>query len=323
MLSDMPEEEEEDEIAADQGMSTDNVAAAEAVMAAEKITPERFIVDWPLFVKANVESFYPPEKISFHCSGTCNKERTWDRSYASATLAQGVSDPAIESVEYHCHHCNKERLTVVYRRMEYEERVVHPRSTGISRMPPPPPTKRRVAVKFMKVGQYPQPSVAIPKGLEKGLGEDGVSLYKKALVCRNNGYGLAAAVYMRRVVEDKTNELIEVAAELAESYEVDKETIIAIRAAADSTKYTRYEDKLRIASSVFPNTLKVGSINPLQTLYGLVSEAIHGKSEAECVDIADRTKDVFEYVFTNLRAQIAERNAFIDKVKGLNSMKGQ
>ena len=40
-------------------------------------------------------------------------------------------------------------------------------------------------------------------------------------MCRNNGYGLGAAVYVRRVVEDKTNELIEVVAQLAEAQALD------------------------------------------------------------------------------------------------------
>jgi hypothetical protein len=63
----------------------------------------------------------------------------------------------------------------------------------------------------MKIGQYPAPTVYVPKGLEANLGKDATALYRKALMVRNMGYGLAAVGYMRRVVEDKTNELIEVA----------------------------------------------------------------------------------------------------------------
>jgi hypothetical protein len=40
-------------------------------------------------------------------------------------------------------------------------------------------------------------------------------LYRNALICRNRGMGLAAVAYMRRLVEDKTNELISVAADYA------------------------------------------------------------------------------------------------------------
>jgi len=130
---------------------------------------------------------------------------------------------------------------------------------------------------------------------------------------------LAAATYIRRVIEDKTNELIELAAKVAESHQLDPAFVAAIRKAADSMVYTRFEDKLQYASTVFPETLVVGSYNPLATLYSLVSKGIHGLSEAECIAIADDTVAVFEYVFAKLRSEMTERNKFVERVKRLSS----
>jgi hypothetical protein len=132
------------------------------------------------------------------------------------------------------------------------------------------------------------------------------------------GYGLAAVGYMRRVVEDKTNELIEVAAEFAEANNVDAATVAEIRAALDPNKYTPYEKKLEIAASVFPASLKAGDINPLQVLFQQVSKGLHGLSEEECVNTADEIKLVFEYVFENLRAQVTSRKAFVTQLKKIS-----
>jgi hypothetical protein len=175
-----------------------------------------------------------------------------------------------------------------------------------------------VVTQVMKVGQSPAPSVVLPKDLGRNLGEDASQFYRRSLVCRNNGFGLAAATYIRRVVEDKTNELIELAAEVAESHQLDEVTVAGIRKAADSTVYTRFEDKLQYASTVFPDTLLVGSYNPLATLYSLVSKGIHGLSEEECIAIADDTSAVFEYVFAKLRADMTQRNKFVERMKRLN-----
>ncbi len=153
--------------------------------------------------------------------------------------------------------------------------------------------------------------------MEKNLGKDSAGLYKKSLICRNIGYGLAAAGYIRRVVEDKTNELIEVVAKLAEVNGVEAKKVEEIRAAAKSADYTPYEKKLEIASAVFPESLKVGGKNPLFSLFKLVSEGIHGKSEAECIKVAENTDAVFQYVFTNLKAETEIRRAFIEKMKEL------
>lgn len=284
---------------------------------AEKFTSaEDFLTKSPLYVLVRVDGFSPPQQISFECSGKCGKETTWFRVYDKTLGDEGnAPDTALKSVGYMCFKCRDSQLTVIYRIMEWERRMVANRSTG-SRLPGIP-SSVDVTIALLKVGQYPQPSIEIPKGLEKNLGKDAATLYRKSLVCRNNGYGLGAAVYVRRVVEDKTNELIEVVAQLADSHGVDHEAVARIRATGNSTEYTPYEDKLKIASTVFPDSLKVGSINPLQVLYKLVSEGIHGLSEEKCIEIADETTAVFEYVFSNLRAQSLERRAFIERIKKL------
>jgi hypothetical protein len=49
-------------------------------------------------------------------------------------------------------------------------------------------------------------SIEVPKGLENEHGEEGISL--KGLINRNEGFGLGILTRIRKVVEDKTNELI-------------------------------------------------------------------------------------------------------------------
>jgi hypothetical protein len=152
----------------------------------------------------------------------------------------------------------------------------------------------------------------VPRALSNNIGEDATALYKKGLVCRNNGFGLGAVTYIRRVVEDKMNELIEVAAELAESHQVDAEIVKQMRAA--KTERTTYDQKLKLAATVLPASLHIEGVNPLSTLYGLVSEGVHGLTEAECLAVADETTSVFEYIFTNLKATTEARHDFVEKV---------
>jgi hypothetical protein len=281
---------------------------------------EDFLTKSPLYVLTRVDEFYPPAQISFECEGICEKETTWYRTYDPVVPGreQGsdkVPDFSIMCVAYKCFRCAKTSLIVVYREMKFEERA----TTTTFRPPLAPPSKRRVLTGVMKLGQYPEPTIGIPKGLEKNLGKNASALYRKALVCRNHGFGLGAVGYMRRVVEDKTNELIEIAAQHAESHGVANETVANMRAAADPAKYTTYERKLEFVATVFPDSLKVGSINPLQLLYKLVSTGLHGLSEAECIGIADEIRTVFEYVFENLSTRIADQKVFVEKVKELNA----
>lgn len=285
----------------------------------KKMTAEDFITKAPLFVVENVDGFYPPDQISFECDGDCAKETTWNQVYQPSELNKETPDSSVQSVAYRCFLCKKQYLTVIYKEMQREKRYQqHGVGSGLSKQPVPPPSVYNVVVGVMKVGQYPPPVVSLPTALSKNLGPDAAALYRKGLQCRNYGFGLAAVGYFRRVVEDKTNELIEVAAKLAESHNVDVGTIAKMRAATNLTQYTPYEDKLRIAATVFPDSLKVDGMNPLKLLFGLVSKGLHSLSEAECIEIADETTDVFDFIFTNLRAQVDDRKAFATKVKKLS-----
>jgi hypothetical protein len=274
--------------------------------AKKPITPEEFITRWPLYSPAHVEGFYPPTRVSFHCDGKCAKETTWlrmaDPEYESLSAAQD----GFKWVWYLCGLCNRNYLLVVYRESEHQKRQIK-RATGL------PPTTTTIVTKVQKIGQYPALSIDVSKGLEKNLGQNAISLYKKGLINRNSGYGLGAVTYIRRVVEDKTDELIEVAAQLAESHNVDALIVKRIRAAA--TERTTYDMKLKIAATVLPDALIIDGVNPLAQLYSLVSEGVHELTEEQCIAVADETTSVFEFIFTNLRATIKARHDFVDKVK--------
>ena len=289
----------------------------------QQFTPEGFITKAPLFTVARIEQFTPPGRISFECYGVCKKETTWLRLYDTIGLAEKAPDDNIRSVAYECTLCTKCHLTVVYRREWFENREVKEASTGAKHlgnpnMPQHMPITRSVLVGVMKIGQHPAPTVTLPKGLEKGLGQDAAGLYRKSLICRNNGFGLAAAIYIRRVVEDKTNELIEVAAKNAEVHGVDPLSVKTMRDALDPEKYTTYDKKLEYASTVFPRSLMVGGYNPLKTLFGLVSKGVHDLDEAACIAIADDTAEVFDHVFTRLKADLDSQKSFIEKMKKLS-----
>jgi hypothetical protein len=118
--------------------------------------------------------------------------------------------------------------------------------------------------------------------------------------------------YMRRVVEEKTEELIDVVVELARTYGVDSKIISSLEQAK---KQVRYEDKLKVASELIPSALRPGDVNPLGQLYTHLSIGLHGKTDDECVAIFDDLKDDFEYIFRNLHVEAKERREFVERVQ--------
>jgi hypothetical protein len=82
-----------------------------------------------------------------------------------------------------------------------------------------------------------------------------------------------------------------------------------------ATQRTTYDQKLKIAATVLPDSLIVEGVNPLAELYGLVSEGVHDLTEEQCIAVADETTSAFEFIFTNLRATTKARHDFVDKVR--------
>jgi hypothetical protein len=76
-----------------------------------------------------------------------------------------------------------------------------------------------------------------------------------------------------------------------------------------------FDQRLQLASEAIPSALKPDAANPLAALYGLLSEGLHAQTEEECIRIVDEIRDVFEYVFARLRAEIEDRNSVMSKVK--------
>jgi hypothetical protein len=123
---------------------------------------------------------------------------------------------------------------------------------------------------------------------------------------------------MRRVIEEKTDELIDVVVELAKTYNVDANVLKGL---SDAKAQVQYEEKLHVASEVIPEALRPGGVNPLGQLYKHLSIGVHGKTDEECIAIFDDLKADFEYVFRNLQIEGKERAKFAERVKSRTSTK--
>jgi hypothetical protein len=240
---------------------------------------------YPLYRSYKFTKWFRPETISLNCP-VCRKETTW------SFLADLTSASSFYFLHYKCHKCSNS--AVYYLLSDLPEGMT-------------------------KIGEFPQLLAKVSRSIEKRLGTSAI-FYRKALTSRNEGFGIAAVAYFRRVIEDKTNELIDVVADAAEAHSVSTAEVEKIRAAKSAKVY---EDKLRIAAQAIPAVLKPDGANPLQALYDILSVGIHTQSEEECLQIADDTRDIFDYLFDRLRTEIEDRTAFVAKIKGIVGKRSQ
>lgn len=142
----------------------------------------------------------------------------------------------------------------------------------------------------MKVGQWPPLEERVPDTLKKVLDKEDLSFYKNALRMRNYNLGTAAVAYLRRVVENKINDVLDVLAEAAQEHSFAAEELKKIKEAKRSF---RFDDKIDYAANLLPPHLRPeGKANPIDVLHDLTSDGLHSKSEEECIDVFDKVRKV-------------------------------
>lgn len=165
-----------------------------------------------------------------------------------------------------------------------------------------------------KIGQHPPLRIQPSAEMRNFLGEEHTDLYKKALVSLSQGYGLGALAYMRRVVEDKAREILELVSSLLEAEGADAEEVERIAIIAGGRVA---QDILNEAATIFPDHLRPGGENPMAAIYDSASVAIHGLDESECVSRAKVIVKSMEYAIPVIMRQLEARRDYLESLRRL------
>jgi hypothetical protein len=159
---------------------------------------------------------------------------------------------------------------------------------------------------IMKCGQSPEIESKITQDLLNSISKQDAELLKKAIRARDFNFGLASVAYLRRVVENQIEPLIE---KLLLDKKVSTERF---KAKVKKAKADRgFRKILELAGGILPDYLKPnGGQNPLVHLYRLASEGLHNLPEDECIEIFDESLVVFTFVFSELTRHEKEVKTF-------------
>jgi hypothetical protein len=175
--------------------------------------------------------------------------------------------------------------------------------------------ERTAGYVFVKVGQYPELEERVSERLVNALGSADLKMYKNALRMRNFNLGLAAVAYMRRVVENKMNDMLEILHEAAVAHNASPELLARHK---EMRNEKRFSTKVDYAGDLLPvNVRPSGKPNPMAILHELASDGLHARSDEECVDIFDKCRKTFEYVFGQMRIETEDARNFVEEMAAL------
>lgn len=145
------------------------------------------------------------------------------------------------------------------------------------------------------VGRDPRPTPSIAQLVANALGEIDLYYYLHALDCRSRGFGIGALVYMRRVVENEMDRLLDIIIEtLGEDDQALRETLASLKGSR------QFSEKAAVADARLPPSFFPGSQNPFARLHDLTSEGVHILDDVESCQRFDECRELFEMLFEKL-----------------------
>jgi len=166
---------------------------------------------------------------------------------------------------------------------------------------------------FLKVGQYPKFEIEPPKDVRKALGPH-VGLYTKGMTLRHHNYGLGALIYFRRLVEETTDEMLDLLVDTLKEVNPDAPEIEKVSKARSGRQF---EQKVKIAAEALPDNLRPGGVNPFALLHDLLSKGVHNLDDEECCQIVDNMDYTLRFIYKELKTHAEERRAYAESLKGL------
>lgn len=233
-----------------------------------------------------------PDPVDRECP-TCGPTK-WSRS--GGPYEGKINEGQFAHLTYKCRNCEKTELHVF---------VIWWRKNGV--------------VYLSKVGQHPKLAVTIPKEFERALGAKR-DLYVKGMTSRHSGYGIGAMSYFRRLIEDTTDEMLDLLEGAMKETGADQ---VALDNLKRATEGIRFEDKVKIAAEVIPAHLRPGGINPFGDLYGLLSIGLHDLTDEECCDMVDAMDRSLKFVYTQLKTHTEDAKAYEEAAKSINATVGK
>jgi hypothetical protein len=263
-----------------------------------------FLADWPLYKcykyqgdmwsrRSVPHHFSFPTTVKLYCQeDECRTVQVWQSKCGPNLGSNSTLTDAFAYVTFTCRNC--QRSQVIY--------FLHFKVN-------------QIGGEITKVGQWPPLSREADPLVVAGWGTADRLLYRDAMTFRNANKGIGALPYLRRIIENHIHDVLDLISAANQRKPMPGFEQVTLETVRNSH---RFSEKLDFARDFLPADLTpAGCPNPIGTLYELISDGLHERSEEECVEIFDRCRAAFEYVVRKLTEAKREDEAYIEAIRTL------
>lgn len=170
-----------------------------------------------------------------------------------------------------------------------------------------------------KLGEDPAFGPRIPKRIKALVGDDRALLIK-GLRCENQGLGVAAYSYYRRVIQNQWTNLLDTLIDIAKKDEATASAVAPLERARAARFAVRSVEDLDFE---MPASLLVKGYNPVTLLHAAASDGLHNASDEECLERAHALREVLFELAERIAVAARDTTALSAAVESLaKSYKG-
>ncbi len=144
------------------------------------------------------------------------------------------------------------------------------------------PASGKGAGRCYKFGELPTFGPPVAARLISLIGPDRET-FLKGRRCENQGLGIGAFIYYRRVVENQKKRILSEVLKVLEKVDGSPDKIEKVKKAIDETQFKK---ALEMVKDAIPQVLLINGHNPMTLLHGALSDGVHDRSDEHCMELA-------------------------------------
>lgn len=164
-----------------------------------------------------------------------------------------------------------------------------------------------------KFGELPAFGPPTPSRVLRLLQSDR-ELFLNGRRCENQGLGIGAFTYYRRVVENHWSRLVDEIIKVANIIRAPKEMIDTLVASHDQQQFSQAVKGIK---SGIPQSLLINGHNPLVLLHAALSQGVHDLSDDECLSLATSIRVILIELADKLSQALKDEKELTDAVSRL------
>jgi hypothetical protein len=237
--------------------------------------------------------------LQLHCDGSkCGGIRTFAKLKGDEHIPTGADRHPVY-VRYRCKNC--ETAVKLY------SLLVSAHSSG--------------ACAMYKLAEIPNFGGSTPAKVITLIREER-EYYVKGRRSENQGLGIAAFAYYRRVVERQKDRILDEVIKASRKVSAPEEMIARLDEAKRETQFSKAMESLKPS---VPQALLIEGQNPLILLHNALSEGLHAQTDADCLELATSIRLVLTELVDRMATVLsdhAELKAAVTKLMGVKAKKG-